>query len=152
MIPLALGSLLRLHMPMLPLREHSCSMHLHFLDFPKLGCADGLSPPKDIKPLPCQGRWLENVLRPPLNPVLWATLQVETLKMGWCNVGAEDGAKAVADLLMFNSTLVTLDLRGNGLGDAGGAPFSMRRRTHLPCDGHICLESMHAVSRYGSCQ
>ena len=41
--------------------------------------------------------------------------------MGWCNVGAEDGAKAVADLLMFNSTLVTLDLRGNGLGDAGGS-------------------------------
>ena len=41
--------------------------------------------------------------------------------MGWCNVGADDGAKAVADLLMFNSTLVTLDLRGNGLGDAGGS-------------------------------
>ena len=48
-------------------------------------------------------------------------LQVETLKMGWCNVGADDGAKAVADLLMFNSTLATLDLRGNGLGDEGGS-------------------------------
>ena len=46
-------------------------------------------------------------------------LQVETLKMGWCNVGPDDGAKAVADLLMFNSTVKTLDLRGNGLGDAG---------------------------------
>ena len=42
--------------------------------------------------------------------------------MGWCNVGADEGAKAVADLLMFNSTIATLDLRGNGLGDAGGSP------------------------------
>ena len=39
--------------------------------------------------------------------------------MGWCNIGPDDGAKAVADLLMFNSTLVVLDLRGNGLGNAG---------------------------------
>ena len=35
--------------------------------------------------------------------------------MGWCNVGPDDGAKAVADLLMFNNTIATLDLRGNGL-------------------------------------
>jgi hypothetical protein len=52
-------------------------------------------------------------------------LQVETLKMGWCNVGPDDGAKAVADLLMFNSTIKTLDLRGNGLGDAGVQMLSM---------------------------
>ena len=39
--------------------------------------------------------------------------------MGWCNIGPDEGAKAVADLLMFNSTLVVLDLRGNGLGNAG---------------------------------
>ena len=45
--------------------------------------------------------------------------QIETLKMGWCHLGPDDGAKAVADLLMFNSTLVVLDLRGNGLGNAG---------------------------------
>ena len=57
--------------------------------------------------------------------VLWSSqivldlLQVTTLKMGWCNVGPKDGAKAVADLLMFNSTIATLDLRGNGLGDEG---------------------------------
>lgn len=46
-------------------------------------------------------------------------MQVETLKMGWCNIGPDDGAKAVSDLLMFNGTIATLDLRGNGLGDAG---------------------------------
>ena len=51
-----------------------------------------------------------------VSPAHW---QVETLKMGWCNIGPDDGAKAVADLLMFNSTLVVLDLRGNGLGNAG---------------------------------
>lgn len=63
-------------------------------------------------------------------PCRWAdarqcglVLQVETLKMGWCNVGPDDGAKAVADLLMFNNTIATLDLRGNGLMDAG-APFT----------------------------
>ena len=42
--------------------------------------------------------------------------------MGWCNVGPDDGAKAVADLLMFNNTIATLDLRGNGLMDAGAIP------------------------------
>ena len=59
-------------------------------------------------------------------PYRWAdawqrglVLQVETLKMGWCNVGSDDGAKAVADLLMFNTTIATLDLRGNKLMDAG---------------------------------
>ena len=62
--------------------------------------------------------------------------QVETLKMGWCHLGPDDGAKAVADLLMFNSTLVVLDLRGNGLGNAGAAVQllpRMRRMTLLPC-------------------
>lgn len=42
-----------------------------------------------------------------------------TLKMGWCKLGADEGAQAVADLLMFNTTLASVDLRGNGLGDAG---------------------------------
>ena len=41
------------------------------------------------------------------------------LKMGWCKLGADEGAQAVADLLMFNTTLASVDLRGNGLGDAG---------------------------------
>ena len=42
-----------------------------------------------------------------------------TLKMGWCKLGADEGAQALADLLMFNTTLASVDLRGNGLGDAG---------------------------------
>ncbi len=46
-------------------------------------------------------------------------LQVETLKMGWCKIGGGEGAKAVADLVMFNTTLRTLDLRGNGFGNDG---------------------------------
>lgn len=40
-------------------------------------------------------------------------LQVDTLKVGWCKIGDGDGAKALADLLMFNQTLSTVDLRGN---------------------------------------
>jgi Ran GTPase-activating protein (RanGAP) involved in mRNA processing and transport len=55
---------------------------------------------------------------------------VETLKLGWCHVGSGDGAKAVADLLMFNSTLVTLDLRGNGLGNAGAAELARALKAH----------------------
>ena len=44
---------------------------------------------------------------------------METLKLGWCKIGAGEGAKAVADLIMFNTTLRTLDLRGNGFGNDG---------------------------------
>jgi hypothetical protein len=51
--------------------------------------------------------------------MIWATLsdclQVDTLKVGWCNIEHGDGAKAVSDLLMHNQTLVTVDLRGNKL-------------------------------------
>lgn len=50
--------------------------------------------------------------------------------MGWCNVGPDDGAKAVADLLMFNSTVKTLDLRGNGLGDAGAKHLARALKEH----------------------
>lgn len=46
-------------------------------------------------------------------------LQVETLRLGWCKLGSGDGAAAVADLLLFNASLVTVDLRGNGFGDSG---------------------------------
>lgn len=49
-------------------------------------------------------------LRPP---------QVETLKLGWCKIGGGEGAKAVADLVMFNTSLKVLDLRGNGFGNDG---------------------------------
>ncbi|CAK0782497.1 hypothetical protein CVIRNUC_005717 [Coccomyxa viridis] len=57
-------------------------------------------------------------------------LKVETLKMGWCNVGPDDGAKAVADLLMFNNTIATLDLRGNGLMDAGAKHLGRALKEH----------------------
>ncbi len=40
---------------------------------------------------------------------------MDTLKIGWCKIGDGDGAKALADLLMFNQTLSTVDLRGNTL-------------------------------------
>lgn len=39
--------------------------------------------------------------------------------MGWCKIGEKDGAKAIADLILFNTSLTTLDLRGNSLGNAG---------------------------------
>ena len=34
------------------------------------------------------------------------TAGLETLKMGWCKVGGGDGAEALAQLLMFNTSLV----------------------------------------------
>lgn len=45
--------------------------------------------------------------------------RVETLKLGWCKVGGGAGAGALADLLMFNTTVTCLDLRGNALGNDG---------------------------------
>ena len=59
--------------------------------------------------------------------LLRSTQGLTTLKMGWCKLGADEGAKAVADLLMFNTTLASLDLRGNGLGDAGALCLSRLR-------------------------
>lgn len=44
--------------------------------------------------------------------------QLESLKLGWCKLGPE-GARAISDLLMFNSSLRSLDLRGNELGNDG---------------------------------
>lgn len=50
--------------------------------------------------------------------------------MGWCKLGPDDGAKAMANLLMFNGTLVALDLRGNGLGNAGAAQLARALKAH----------------------
>ena len=52
-------------------------------------------------------------LPPPSTPQL-----LDTLKLGWCKLGPA-GAKHIAELLSFNSTLVALDLRGNELGNDG---------------------------------
>jgi hypothetical protein len=35
---------------------------------------------------------------------------LDTLKMGWCKLGGGEGAQAVADLLMFNTSLATVSL------------------------------------------
>jgi Ran GTPase-activating protein (RanGAP) involved in mRNA processing and transport len=45
-------------------------------------------------------------------------VQLDSLRLGWCKLGPE-GARSVADLLMFNSSLTSLDLRGNELGNDG---------------------------------
>ena len=49
----------------------------------------------------------------------FVVLQIDVLKAGWCKIGEKDGAKAIADLILFNTTLTTLDLRGNGLSNPG---------------------------------
>lgn len=46
-------------------------------------------------------------------------MNIDTLKMGWCKIGGGDGARAMSDLVMFNTTLKTLDLRGNNFGNDG---------------------------------
>lgn len=57
--------------------------------------------------------------------------------MAWCQVGDRDGAKAVADLVMFNTSLRVLDLRGNKFGNNGAALFrgSSMARLLLLSDG-----------------
>lgn len=44
---------------------------------------------------------------------------METLRLSWCKIGSGDGAKSIADLLLFNTTLTAVDLRGNNFGDPG---------------------------------
>lgn len=56
--------------------------------------------------------------------------QVDTLKLGWCNIEDGDGAKALSDLLMYNQTLVTVDLRGNKLVRHS---LPMRLHVYLKC-------------------
>ena len=56
--------------------------------------------------------------------------QVEKLGLGWCKVGAEEGARSLADLLMFNTALRQIDLRGNELGDAGAAQICRALKEH----------------------
>lgn len=57
-------------------------------------------------------------------------LQVESLKMGWCKLGKVEGAAAVADLVMFNTTLHSLDVRGNGFEDNGAILLSRALKEH----------------------
>jgi Ran GTPase-activating protein (RanGAP) involved in mRNA processing and transport len=44
--------------------------------------------------------------------------KLETLKLGWCKLGVE-GSRSISELLVMNSTLRSLDLRGNELGNDG---------------------------------
>lgn len=57
-------------------------------------------------------------------------LQLETLKVGWCKIGSGDGAKAIGDLIMFNTTISSLDLRGNNLGDEGAISIARSMKEH----------------------
>ncbi len=63
---------------------------------------------------------LRLVSNPELLLILSMLLQIEVLKMGWCKVGENEGAKAIADLILFNTSIATLDLRGNSLNNPGG--------------------------------
>jgi NLR family CARD domain-containing protein 3 len=57
-------------------------------------------------------------------------LSVETVKLGWCKIGGADGAKALSNLLMFNQSIKTLDIRGNALGNDGAIHMSRGFREH----------------------
>eukprot|EP00873_Tetraselmis_striata_P004342 jgi/Tetstr1/424606/TSEL_015128.t1 len=55
---------------------------------------------------------------------------VEILKLGWCTIGGVDGAVALSDLIMYNTSMQTLDLRGNNLGDNGAIHLARGFRQH----------------------
>lgn len=57
-------------------------------------------------------------------------LSVETVKLGWCKIGGAEGAKALSNLLMFNQSIKTLDIRGNALGNDGAIHMSRGFREH----------------------
>ena len=59
---------------------------------------------------------------------------METLKLGWCKIGAEKGAQAIADLLMYNQSLVSARLTCQHVVHAelmlSACLCSIRRRHH----------------------
>lgn len=57
-------------------------------------------------------------------------LSQATLKLGWCKLGGGAGARGLADILLFNSTLASLDLRGNALGNDGAVALARALRSH----------------------
>ncbi len=85
----------------------------------------------------------------------WAPPQLETLKLGWCKVAGGDGARALSDLLLLNSTLVHLDLRGNGLGNDGAILLSRGLKVGAAMGGgwlcvrQCCLRGRQATGRKG---
>jgi Ran GTPase-activating protein (RanGAP) involved in mRNA processing and transport len=59
-----------------------------------------------------------------------ADARIEALKLGWCKAGPGAGAAALADLLLLNSSLNCLDLRGNSLGNDGAVLIARALRSH----------------------
>lgn len=63
--------------------------------------------------------------------------KLEVLKLGWCKVGGGEGAKAMADLLMYNKTLRQVSgkqssLEPHWLGWCGAAAWTSKHGFHLP--------------------
>lgn len=50
--------------------------------------------------------------------------------MGWCKLGSTAGPEAVHDLLMFNTSLRSLDVRGNGFENNGAIWLSRALKEH----------------------
>ena len=46
-------------------------------------------------------------------------VQVQTLRLGWCHLGSTASVQAIGELVSFCTSLINLDLRGNGFGDSG---------------------------------
>jgi Ran GTPase-activating protein (RanGAP) involved in mRNA processing and transport len=89
--------------------------------------------------------------------------RVKTLKLGWCKLGGKpdeggsvlrvrkqdgSGANAAADLLMYCTSLTTLDLRGNELGP-GGAAAVARALRELDSSGASAASSAAAAAGGG---
>ena len=58
-------------------------------------------------------------------------MQVQTLRLGWCHLGSTASVQAVGELVSFCTSLVNLDLRGNGFGDSGKCCLSSRESSYL---------------------
>lgn len=54
---------------------------------------------------------------------------MDSLKLGWCKL-EEQGAKAIADLIMYNTSLASIDLRGNNFGDYGAILIANSLKQH----------------------
>ena len=72
--------------------------------------------------------------------------------MGWCKLGKTDGAAAVADLIMFNMTLRSLDVRGNGFENNGAILLSRALKEHSNEKLHELDLGYNEIKDEGACQ
>ncbi|KAF6252092.1 hypothetical protein COO60DRAFT_1555123 [Scenedesmus sp. NREL 46B-D3] len=87
--------------------------------------------------------------------------KLEVLKLGWCKVGGGEGARALADLLMFNNSLVQgpaqcgvkklaeLDMGYNEIKDDGACALAQALKANPECAVRELKLNANYITRFG---